>query len=63
MSRVMIAQGLVDTWNRIIGDIVDSAWEIFDPFWMGGEPADDDRIDLDDSEYRQIINVRDVKDM
>jgi hypothetical protein len=37
--------------------------EIFDPFWMGREPADNERSDLDDAEYRQIISLVDLEDM
>jgi hypothetical protein len=63
VTRAMIAERLVEAWKRIPSDITQSAWEIFDSVWAGGEPADDERSDFDDGEYQQLISVHDAMDM
>jgi hypothetical protein len=60
VARPLIAEGLVEAWDRITMEIVDSAWDIFDPGW---EPADDEEIDLADAEYREVMSVQDWLDM
>jgi hypothetical protein len=60
---MMIAQRSIEAWDRMTSAIIDSAWEVFDPFWGDGEPGDDERRDLDDGEYRQMISVHDLMNM
>jgi hypothetical protein len=57
----MIAERLTAAWNRITGETIESACEIIEPCWGAGEPADDEGCDLDNDEYRQFIDVQNLR--
>jgi hypothetical protein len=48
ITKVMIAERLIETWNRITAETSSSDWEIVDSQSHAGGPADDKRRDLDD---------------
>jgi hypothetical protein len=57
-SRSVIAQNLVDSWERITPEIIDSGWNI-DWAWDGGDhgPEKDDRRD---ETYRPVFRLDDL---
>jgi hypothetical protein len=63
VTREMMASRLIDAWNRVTQETIDSAWEIFDEGWESGRPNDDEDRAMDDGEYRQLISLHDVIDL
>jgi hypothetical protein len=59
----MIAERLIEALHRITGETIESAWEIFDPCWGTGEPADDRGCDLDNDEHWKFVNVHGLMDL
>jgi hypothetical protein len=62
VKRPMIAEGLVQAWDRVTHETIEDAWAIYHPGWNADEEAGDP-IGLNDSEYRQLILVHDLLDM
>jgi hypothetical protein len=51
----MVAEHLVEAWNRITPDITDSAWCIYRSEWE--EDYDRDEVETKDGDYQQVISV------
>jgi hypothetical protein len=60
VTRPMIAQSLIDAWDRITPDVIESAWEIFEPDWNDAE--DSQQGSDHDGEYQRQYTEEDFLD-
>jgi hypothetical protein len=58
--KVIVAKRLVEAWNRIKSDIIDSVWCIYQLEW--DENQDRKEAEVKDDDYRQVISLDDLRD-
>jgi hypothetical protein len=61
-TRARMASNLIEAWNRITPDVIESAWAIYQGNW-GAEISDDSEADLLDSDYHPEVTNRDLQDL
>jgi hypothetical protein len=57
-----MSKNLIDAWNRISLDIIESAWAVYRRDWASYDPEDAER-ELVDGEYRPDVRKEDLEDL
>jgi hypothetical protein len=63
VTRQKMAEYLVDAWNRLSRDIIDSAWSLYIDDVAWGDDEESEAEDPHDSNYRETFDLEDVRDL
>jgi hypothetical protein len=63
VTRPMIAESLITSWQSVAANVTESAWAIFHDGWGEELDSEEPKETMNDPEYQQLITIHDLLDL